>query len=55
MVDDSTGWIANIKEMPQVLARIIDNVDGEYDRKKASVMKYEYSNQEILRRIDELL
>lgn len=55
VVDDSTGWIANIKEMPQVLARIIDNVDGEYDRKKASVMKYEYSNQEILRRIDELL
>ena len=55
VVDDSTGWIANIREMPQVLAHIIDNVDGEYDRKKASVMKYEYSNQEILRRIDELL
>ncbi len=55
VVDDSTGWIANIREMPQVLAHIIDNVDGEYDKKKASVMKYEYSNQEILRRIDELL
>lgn len=55
VVDDSTGWIANIREMPQVLAHIIDNVDGEYDWKKASVMKYEYSNQEILRRIDELL
>ena len=54
VVDDSTGWIANVKEMPQVLARIIDNVDGEYDRKKASIMKYEYSNSIIIDNIDQL-
>lgn len=54
VVDDSTGWIANIQKMPQVLERIIDNVDGEYDRKKASVMKYEYSNSIILDNIDQL-
>lgn len=55
VIDDSCGWIANLKEMPQVLTRIIDNVDGEYDRKKASVMKFEYSNEEILQRIERLL
>ncbi len=54
VIDDSCGWIANLKEMPQVLTRIINNVDGEYDRKKASIMKYEYSNEEILQRIEEL-
>lgn len=54
VVDDSTGWIVNINDMPQLLARIIDNVDGEYDKKKASVMKFEYSNQTILQKIDEL-
>ena len=31
------------------------NIDGEYDKKKASIMNYEYSNQEILQKIDELL
>ena len=54
VVDDSTGWIANIKDMPQLLARIINNENGEYDRKKASVMRFEYSNQAILQKIDEL-
>ena len=55
VVDDSTGWIANINDIPQLLAGIIDNVNGEYDKKKASVMKFEYSNEEILRNIEELL
>lgn len=54
VVEDQTGWIANIKDMPQLLTRIINNENGEYDKKKASVLKYEYSNQEILQRIDEL-
>jgi glycosyltransferase involved in cell wall biosynthesis len=54
VVDNSCGWIANIEEMPQLLARIINNENGEYDKKKATVMKYEYSNQTILQKIDEL-
>lgn len=54
VVDNSTGWIANIKDMPQLLARIIDNERGGYERKKASALQYEYSNQEILQRTDEL-
>lgn len=54
VVDKHCGWIANIKDMPEVLARIIDNVDGEYDRKKEAAMAFEYSNEQILEKIDEL-
>ena len=54
VVDDSCGWIVNIKDMPQLLTRIINNVDGEYDKKKASIMNYEYSNQELLQKIEKL-
>lgn len=54
VVDENCGWIANIKEMPKVLARIIDNVDGEYDHKKSAAMAFEYSNELILEKIDEL-
>lgn len=54
VLNDQTGWITNIKEIPQLLTRIINNENGEYEKKKASVLKYEYSNQEILQRIDEL-
>lgn len=55
VVDNQTGWIANIKDMPGLLAQIINNEDGEYGEKKASVMKYEYSNQQILRDIEQLI
>lgn len=54
VVDDKMGWIANINDMPQVLVRIIDNVDEEYSKKKEASMTYEYSNKEILKQIDEL-
>ena len=55
VIDESCGWIANVKDMPSVLSRIIDNVDGEYDRKKAAAVAFEYTNTEILKKIDELL
>lgn len=55
VVDNQTGWIANIKDMPGLLAQIINNEDGEYDEKKASVMIYEYSNKQILRDIEQLI
>lgn len=54
VVDEQIGWIVNIKDMPQLIVRIISNVDGEYDRKKAAAMKFEYSNESILNRIDQL-
>lgn len=54
VVDESMGWIANIKNMPQVLARIINNVEGEYDKKKLAAMNFDYSNEEILQKIDQL-
>ena len=54
VVDEKYGWIANIKDMSSVLSRIIENVDGEYDRKKEAAKQFEYSNTEILKKIDEL-
>ena len=54
VVDEQTGWIANINDMPKLLARIIDDVDGIYNKKKASISKYEYNNDKIIRQIDEL-
>ena len=54
VLDASCGWICNINDMPQLLTRIINNENGEYDKKKASVLKYEYSNREILQRLDKL-
>lgn len=54
VVDETMGWIANIKDMPQVLTRIIDNVDNEYDRKKAAAMNFEYSNEQVLKKIDDI-
>ena len=55
VVDETMGWIANIKDMPQVLARIIGNEDGEYTRKKKTALNFEYSNEQILHKIDQLL
>lgn len=52
VVDEQMGWIANIKDMPLVLARIIGNVDGEYDRKKRSCADFRYDNREILQKIE---
>ena len=54
VVDESCGWIVNINDMPQLLAKIINNEGGEYTQKKASVMNYEYSNHQILKKIDEM-
>lgn len=54
VVDESMGWIANIKDMPQVLARIINNVDGEYDKKKLAAMNFDYSNEKILQSLESL-
>lgn len=55
VVDERTGWIANIKDMPKLIARIICIVDGEYDSKKTAAMEFEYSNEPILKKIDQLL
>ena len=55
VVDKTMGWIANIKDMPQELARIIGNEDDEYTRKKETAMNFEYSNEQILHKIDQLL
>ena len=54
VVDENTGWIANLKDMPELLARIIDDVDGIYHKKKESISNYEYNNDKIIQQIDQL-
>ncbi len=55
VVDKTMGWIANIKDMPQVLSRIVCDENGEYRRKKETAKYFEYSNEQILHEIDQLL
>ena len=54
VVDKATGWIANINGIPQILAHIINNVDGCYEKKKESTMNYKYANEQIIHKIDQL-
>jgi len=54
VVDEQTGWVASLDNMPQLIARLINDENGEYSKKKKSIMGYEYSNKEILKQIDEL-
>lgn len=55
VLDKSIGWISNIKDMSRVLINIIDNIDGEYDKKKTEVMKFEYSNEKIMQKVEQIL
>lgn len=54
VVDKQCGWITNLKYIPQLLARIIDNVDEEYNPMKLSISNLQYDNDVILSQIDEL-
>ena len=56
VVDESCGWIANIKDMPQLLTNIINDKEknGEYSKKRDSIQNYEYSNAETLKKIEML-
>lgn len=54
VLDENTGWIINTKEMPHLLAKIINNVDGEYDSKKKTANYYHYSNDSILQKLNQL-
>jgi hypothetical protein len=55
VVDNMSGWMADLDEFPQLLALIIGNVNGEYDSKKSSIANYQYDNEKSLRAIDSLL
>lgn len=55
VIDESMGWIANINDMHHVLTRIINNMDGEYIRKKNACMNFCFSNDLIVKQINHLL
>lgn len=55
VIDEAMGWIANINHMHIVLTRIINNIDGEYVRKKDACLNFNYSNNQILQQINHLI
>lgn len=55
VVDDSTGWICNIKDMAYTISEIIDNVDCCYGKKKESVRSYSYDNVAIIKQFEAII
>lgn len=48
VVDDSVGWICNIKDMANKVADIINDKDGIYTAVRESIQSYNYDNEGIL-------
>lgn len=55
IVDDTTGWICNIKDMSKKISAIIENVDFCYDKKKESIMSYSYDNTDIMKQFETII
>ncbi len=55
VLDKSCGWIASLEEMPQLLYRLINDIDGEYSKVEESIKKYEYDNDAILEKVYKII
>ena len=55
VLDESCGWIAPLSEMSSLLSKILIDEYGEYEQKKISVLKHQYSNCRILEDINNVL
>ena len=55
VLDKSCGWIASLEEMPQLLFRLINDVDGDYSKVEESIKKYEYDNKSIMDKFYQLI
>lgn len=55
IINDDFGVICSIDEMPNLLAKIINNEDGIYTKMKESISNYEYSNDDIIKEIEKIL
>jgi len=55
VVDDQTGFISTIEDMPVLLSNLIGNKDGIYTRIVESAQLYEYRNKDIVKSLKELL
>lgn len=55
VLDKNSGWITSIEEMPHLLYRLINNIDGEYEKVAESIKTYEYDNTTIINKIDKII
>lgn len=55
VVSPDEGWICNVKNMPDMLARLLDDENHMYSKVKASLANYKYPNEGILKAIDDIL
>lgn len=55
VLDGSCGWISPLSEMSSLLSKILIDEYGEYEQKKISVLKHQYSNCRILEDINNVL
>lgn len=51
VLNKECGWVASIEEMPQLIARIVNDENGIYTNMRYTISDYEYSNDEIIKKI----
>lgn len=49
------GWIASLEDMPELLFKIINDIDGIYSNVKESISTYAYPNNLIVEQINQIL
>lgn len=49
------GWIASLEDMPKLLFKIINDVDGIYSKVKESISTYTYPNNQIIEKVNQIL
>lgn len=55
VVEKDCGWVCSLEEMPDLLVEIINDENGIYTKMKESISSYEYSNDDIIRKVEKLL
>lgn len=55
IVNSDCGWVCSLDEMPDLLVEIINDEGGIYTKMKESISSYEYSNDDIIRKVEKLL
>lgn len=55
VLEKEYGWVTSIENMPDLLYRLINNIDNEYSTVKENCKLYRYSNEEIIKVVESIL
>lgn len=55
VVDDRTGFITHLPDLPELLVKLIEDDNGIYSRMKRSVSSFQYDNNVIISKVYQLL